>query len=224
MIVQTSFLYKNNLDPYFPTFFSFNIGKYFTSAGGALIKNNNRITFRKNLLFNLFLNLKAHILVKSRMYNSKINFRYSNFLLSYLDIITKRLNLSRDKKFFTITKYQLKLINSSVDIVRKNENIRINNHIKISESIAANSKFKLLSNNVIIPAYKVVFIVKKEPQTLHNFLAKKNIHFYRLFLSPQSKAGLVNFNKIAHKIFEISCESSIPKNEIINICNILKSY
>ena len=221
---QASFMNNNKIRSNYGVIYSFNVGKLFTAAGGAMVVKKNIKPFSTSLCYSVITNIKSYVLVRSRMFSNNKSYKVIYTLSSLIESKFRRIGLIDRNQFYVPTKYQLKIISSSVNTVLKNKKSRIKNFRKISSVIAKNNKFVLLNNFPCDSPYKVVFIVIDDPDNFEYRISKENIHFFRLFKTKNSFKGMSFFNDISHKIFEISCELSITSNNINKICKVLNSY
>jgi dTDP-4-amino-4,6-dideoxygalactose transaminase len=195
-------------------------GKSTAAAGGAWIKNHHiRTLFQVNkspLLH--FQNLRARLFLKSRMYGYCLN-NYEKALRLILNKI-----YVNQTGIYTMSSFQLKMTSYLISNLSIISILRNERYFLLEEAIKNNPFFKIICKDSNGLNFKIVFFVLEDIDRFKLFLTQNKIPYFSLITSVEKNHTLFNFKNNASRILEISCESSIPKEEIKRISSILQSY
>ncbi|HTA62761.1 MAG TPA: DegT/DnrJ/EryC1/StrS family aminotransferase [Bacteroidia bacterium] len=198
--------------------YSFGPGKSTTAAGGAWIKNfggnKSFFTFNKPTLLS-FQNTKGRLFLKSRIFGYQFN--------QYEKLLNVIVNKIHSTSIFRMSDFQLKMASYSISNLKEVIPFRKKRYNILKTATVKNSLLKIAyeDNNGLY--FKIIFFVENEVDKFKAFLNQNDVPFFTLF-NETEKIGLENFDKNATKFIEISCETSIPENEIERIVGLLNSY
>jgi dTDP-4-amino-4,6-dideoxygalactose transaminase len=201
--------------------YSFGPGKSSAASGGAWIKgyNNNKIVNNiKKPPFFYFSNTKAKLFLKSRIYGFSLS-KYE----SILRIILNK-NYFNSDTIYTMCSFQLKTASYIVSNMKNIMLLREKKYLMLKDKIKNNEFIKIAYDDIASSHYKLVLFVKNDVRYFKNYLSRYKIPYGALSESINQFNDITNFKKTAEKIIEISCEASIPDEEIERVATLLRDY
>jgi dTDP-4-amino-4,6-dideoxygalactose transaminase len=201
--------------------YSFGPGKSSTAAGGGLIKEIN-IDFYKIEVTepSIWLNYKAKILLKSRIYG----YRFSLVEKMVQKFVDKIPTSNLIQSMSTVQKDAAEYIMSHINEICEERSKRYG---ILADAVAT-------CNSLSVPYdddglyFKIVLYVKGEVNRFKEYLKRNKVPFYCLYDSIKNDLPInVNstcFENNAPGFIELSTEASIPTEEITRIGEILRKY
>lgn len=200
-----------------PIVYSFGPGKSSTAALGGEIKNiDANLKYFTTPTFKT--KIKSQLFYYSRFYNHPLS-KISKFLNQKLANLLKENN-----KIYLASRFQINKINSVKYFLPEIKTERYIRYNILKEALGLNSYYKLCYDNNNGQYFKLIFKVKNEPDLFKKYLIKNNVPFYNLFSDIEKQRMSLDFplfTENALHIFEISCERTIPIEEIERISKIL---
>jgi dTDP-4-amino-4,6-dideoxygalactose transaminase len=205
----------------FPVVYSFGPGKSTTAAGGALIiweNNNLKNMALPNAAFQQ--RMRAGIFLSSRVYGKKISTttrlmeKIVDKFFPASDRITRMSKLQLLAAAYVINKFQ---ITSSARIHRWSIMHKACSHHQYLAHALPNEHTL---------GFKYIIYAGAHAQAFEQYLMKHSIPFYCLGkdVINEGKLHLPNFNKNATCFFELSCEASIPLQEVTRVAELIAAF
>ncbi|HXU26961.1 MAG TPA: hypothetical protein VN698_07000, partial [Bacteroidia bacterium] len=163
-----------------------------------------------------FQNVKAKMFLKSRIFGYKFN--------KYEKLINKVLNRFHSNLIFSMSDFQLKMASYSISNVQKMAPLRNKRYHMLKEAVMKNPVLTLVYDNSAGLNFKIILFIESGINNFVNFLEMNKIPYFMLFTKTNQNIGLANFNKSATKFLELSCEASIPENEIERVATMLRNF
>ncbi|HXB39767.1 MAG TPA: DegT/DnrJ/EryC1/StrS family aminotransferase [Bacteroidia bacterium] len=202
--------------------YSFGPGKSLTAAGGGWIKGITNEFYSKNVKFNsssLLSNIYSELFLKTRIYG--YTFIFSDKIKSF---INARLKYST-KEITSMSNFAKQVNSYSLLIQNDMASARKRNYSTLKEAVSTNKKIKIPYDDNKGQYFKLIPFVENDVEDFKNYLLKNNIPHFALFKPEYTKnSSLANFQKNGHNFIDISCEASIPPEEINRIADLLKNY
>ena len=201
--------------------YSFGPGKSTTAAGGAWIKNCNENETYFSIKIPSFLsfqNAKAKLFLKTRIFGYRLS-KFENILGKVLNNIT-----FNSSGIYRMSSFQLNMASYAVSNIERQTLSRKKRYLLLVEKVKRNSLLQVAYDDNKGLYFKLILFVHDEINKFRAFLEKHNIPYFSLFINTEGNYELMHFKKNARQIIEISCESSIPENEIERVADLLSTY
>ncbi len=211
-----------------PVVYSFGPGKSTTAAGGAIVDNfDNKEIFRdaiKKYSFfqEIIVRTNAKLFLKSRICNYKMDLMDVSLKAGLEKIYAKVIS---PYNLYPMVGMQQMLAAEAMDLVLLKKVDRTLRYQVLTDSIKNNNNLSLAFDDKDGIYFKTVLFVDRRIDEFKAYLQRNDIPFFRLFDDASDiNEGNPIFQKNANKFFEISCEASIPLEEINRVADVLRSY
>jgi hypothetical protein len=220
-VAQSYGVNEDLFQPDFPVVYSFGPGKSTTAAGGALIKWDNQKM--KNIILpeaDMIQNIRAALFLSSRVYGRNKSLT-EGFFEKLLDKFFPATN-----KICSMSKLQRKAAAYVIDKFKETCALRKQRWLLIHEACQHHPFLSNALHSAEPLSFKYVINAGSCAKAFQEYLAQHHIPFYCLGKDIMSteKASLKNFSKMALCFFEVSCEASIPMEEIKRVAGLLAAF
>ena len=200
--------------------YSFGPGKSTTAAGGAWInflQDHGAILNIKKPSFFSSQNLRAKLFFKTRIYGYCLS-KYEYILIRILNNI-----LFDSSSIYGMSSFQLSMASYTISNIDRILPLRKMRYRVLLENIIKNPLLNIVYDDDKGLCFKIILFVQ-EAEKFKFYLYQNNVPYFLLFNKIEENKELIYFMKNAGKIIEISCEASIPMNEIERISILLSNY
>lgn len=211
-----------------PVVYSFGPGKSTTAGGGAIVvgfedAKRYRDAIKQYSVFQeRIVKIASKFFLRSRIYGHSIGFMDSLLKRMIEKIYTKVIS---PNSLYPMVPLQQVLAVEAMNLIVQKKVDRGLRHQLLKDSLKNSSHLLLAYDDMEGMYFKFVLFVKGDVDAFQNYLSKKEVPFFRLFENTwTAEEGNPFFKTTANRFFEISCEASIPLEEMNRVANVLRSY
>lgn len=220
-LAQSYGLDENQFHDNFPKVYSFGPGKSTTAAGGAIIRwRSNQLINVKLPSANIVQDIRAHFFVNSRLYGYQRN-SIELFIEKVMDKFIGHRN-----PITQMSTFQKKLAGYMISNFEAITAEREKRWEIIDMACRQNKYIKNPLPQVPSLGFKYVISAFGHEQSFQQYLMKEQIPFYCIGndIFDVTAENIPYFKQYAKSFFEISCEQSIPLDEIKRIADKLLNF
>ncbi len=202
--------------------YSFGPGKSLTASGGGWIKGISNEFYAKNRIENsssLLSNIRSELFLKTRIY------KYKNSISDKLKAFLNSRSKTKPGEITSMSNFAKRINSYALSVHKEMAPLRKNNYSVLTGAVSQNSKLSIPYDDGKGQYFKLVLFAENNSKDFKIYLEKNKIPFYAFPETEEIKnSPLTNFSKNGPNFIEISCEASIPSEEINRIADLLKNY